>query len=88
MGPIGSQICHLGIHVIRSIYNKPYQVGNLDGFPAPHVLAMERECSFRLVSTLSQMLSNQSLRSHLSLHVILFQEIQVFKKSPAPLQLK
>ena len=74
--------------MIGYIYSKPYQVGNSDDSLVSRVLAMGRECFFRLVSTLDQMLSNQSLRSHLSLHVILFQEIQVFKKSPAPLQLK
>ena len=70
------------------IYSKPYQVRNLEISLAPHVLAMGRECFFRLVSTLSQVLSNQSLRSLLSLHVILSQEIQDFRKSPTPLQLK
>ena len=70
-----------------SIYSMPYQAGNLNVSLAPRVLAMGRECFSRLVSTPSQVLSNQSLRSLLSLHVILSQEIQDFRKSPTPLKL-
>ena len=51
--------------MIGPIYSKPYQVGNSNVSLAPRVLVMGRECFFRLVSTLDQMLSNQSLRSHL-----------------------
>ena len=72
--------------MIGSIYSKPYQVGNSNVSLAPRVLVMGRECFFRLVSTLDQMLSNQSLRSHLSLHVILSREIQDFRKPPTPLK--